>query len=92
MDKGISKDRPYFEFPLLLEKELQANGLKAQLLAKTRVPILKIVQPATDEYPHDVAADIGFANELAIQNTQLLLTYSKCDSRVTDMVRFVKVC
>lgn len=91
VDKEVDKNRPYFEIPLLLEKELKENGLEAQLLAKTRVPILKIKQPATGEYPNEVAADIGFANSLAIRNTHMLSVYSKCDPRVTDVVRFVKV-
>lgn len=91
VDKGGSTDRPFFEIPLLLEQEFKDNGLEAQLLAKTRVPILKIKQPATEEYPKDVAADIGFANSLAIRNTGMLSMYSKCDPRVIDMVRFIKV-
>lgn len=91
VDNEAQMDRPYFEVPLLLEKQLRDDGLEAQLLAKTRVPILKIVQPATEEYQCQVAADIGFANSLAITNTEMLSVYSKCDSRVKDIVRFVKV-
>ena len=91
VDKSGNTGRPFFEIPLLLEKELKDNGLEAQLLAKTRVPILKIKQPATEEYPKEVAVDIGFANSLAIMNTDMLSMYSKCDPRVIDMVRFIKV-
>jgi len=91
VDKGGNTDRPSPEIPLLLEKELKDNGLEVQFLAKTRVPILKIKQPATEEYPKEVAADIGFANSLAISNTDMLYMYSKCDPRVIDMVRFIKV-
>ncbi|KAF8477126.1 hypothetical protein BDZ91DRAFT_647624 [Kalaharituber pfeilii] len=90
VDSISPTSQPYFEVPLLLEQELKDNGLVAQLLAKTRVPILKIVQPPADEFPYEVAADIGFANPLAIHNTDMLYTYSKCDPRVVDMVRFVK--
>ncbi|KAI5794479.1 structural basis For the activity of A cytoplasmic Rna terminal U transferase [Peziza echinospora] len=79
-----------FQIPILIEKALQADGMKTQLLTKTRVPILKVTQPATPDCPEAIAADIGFSNELAICNTQMLRTYSKCDSRVVDMVKFVK--
>lgn len=91
IDNGARIDRPYFEVPLLLEQQLKDDGLEAQLLPRTRVPILKIVQPATEEYRSRVAADIGFANSLAITNTQMLSVYSRCDPRVKDIVRFVKV-
>lgn len=91
VDKSVGKDQPYFEIPLLIEIELKNHGLEAQLLSKTRVPILKIKQPASEEWPRELAADIGFANSLAIRNTEMLSVYSKCDPRVREIVRFVKV-
>jgi len=91
VDSGGNTDRPFFEIPRLLEQELKNNGLETQLLASARVPILKIKQPATEGYPKEVTADIGFANLLAIRNTDMLSVYSKCDPRVIDMVRFIKV-
>jgi terminal uridylyltransferase len=79
------------DLPSLLESLLQEEGFEAQLLSRTRVPIIKMVQRATSEHPQELQCDIGFKNHLAIHNTQLLLSYSKCDTRVKKMVLFVKV-
>lgn len=87
-DDPISPD---FRIQLLLESKLQKEGFDAQLLTKTRVPILKLVQNATEESPFELHCDIGFSNHLAVFNTQMLLTYSKCDPRVKQMMIFIKV-
>ena len=79
------------DLPSLLESLLQEEGFEAELLSRTRVPIIKMVQRATSEYPQELQCDIGFKNHLAIHNTQLLLGYSRCDTRVKQMVLFIKV-
>ncbi|KAF8539701.1 hypothetical protein BDD12DRAFT_736574 [Trichophaea hybrida] len=78
------------DYPLLLERKLQDEGFEAQLLLRTRIPIIKMVQRETPGCLQEIQCDIGFKNHLAIHNTQLLLTYSKCDRRLKDMVLFVK--
>jgi DNA polymerase sigma len=87
----VTAEDALVEFPSLLEKKLQDEGFYAHLLSRTRVPIIKMVQKPTAEYPQEIQCDIGFKNYLAIHNTQLLLSYSKCDVRVKQMVLFVKV-
>jgi terminal uridylyltransferase len=76
---------------MLLESKLQEEGFGTTLLTKTRVPILKLVQKATEQSPYELQCDIGFSNHLALYNTQMLLTYSKCDPRVKEMMIFIKV-
>ncbi|RPB17583.1 PAP/OAS1 substrate-binding domain-containing protein [Morchella conica CCBAS932] len=79
-----------FRIPMLLESKLQEEGFGTTLLTKTRVPILKLVQKATEQSPYELQCDIGFSNHLALYNTQMLLTYSKCDPRVKEMMIFIK--
>ena len=79
------------DYPSLLEGKLQEEGFDAVLLSRTRVPIIKMVQRESPDCPHELQCDIGFKNFLAIHNTELLLTYSKCDPRLREMVLFVKV-
>ncbi|KAL7276927.1 hypothetical protein RUND412_000071 [Rhizina undulata] len=85
-----SSSDPDFTIPRLLGKELLSAGLDVQLITKTRVPIVKIVQPPTKDCPYALHCDMGFSNYLALYNTQLLLSYSRCDERVKDMVIFIK--
>ncbi|KAI5850289.1 hypothetical protein DFP73DRAFT_538834 [Morchella snyderi] len=79
-----------FRIPILLDSKLQEEGFSTTLLTKTRVPILKLVQKATEQSPYELQCDIGFSNHLALYNTQMLLTYSKCDPRVKEMMIFIK--
>lgn len=79
-----------FRIPILLESKLREQGFDTTLLTKTRVPILKLVQKATEQSPYELQCDIGFSNHLAIYNTQMLLTYSKYDPRVKEMMLFIK--
>lgn len=80
------------DYPSLLERKLQDEGFEAQLLLRTRVPIIKMVQRESSGCLQEIQCDIGFKNHLAIHNTQLLLAYSKCDPRLKEMVLFIKVC
>lgn len=88
MIAGSSK---YHSQPERLEQEFLKEGFEVTLLTKTRVPILKLVQKADDENPLELHCDIGFNNPLGVHNTRMLRTYAMCDSRVQDMVLFVKV-
>jgi DNA polymerase sigma len=87
----IASEEALEELPSLLEKKLQEEGFEAKLLSRTRVPIIKMVQEPTEEYPQEIHCDIGFKNHLAIHNTQLLVCYSNCDVRLKQMVLFIKV-
>jgi DNA polymerase sigma len=87
----IASEEALEELPSLLEKKLQDEGFEAKLLSRTRVPIIKMVQKPTAEYPQEIHCDIGFNNHLAIHNTQLLACYSNCDERLKQMVLFIKV-
>lgn len=84
-----SPDR--FVVPLQLEAAFKEAGFTAQLLTRTRVPIIKLSAPASDEQPMEIQCDIGFENHLALYNTELLRCYSACDQRVRQMVIFIKV-
>lgn len=84
-------DEQMAEFPVLLETRLHEENFEAKLLSRTRVPIIKMKQRPTEDCPQELQCDIGFKNHLAIHNTALLLTYSRCDERVKQMVLFVKV-
>lgn len=86
----VTTEDEFTELPSLLEKKLQEEGFNAQLLTRTRVPIIKMVQKPTAENPQEIQCDIGFRNHLAIRNTHLLLSYSECDARVKQMVLVIK--
>lgn len=61
-------------------------------LPKARIPIIKISRPASGEVPYDIACDIGFDNQLALENTRLLLSYAMVDPpRLRSLVLFFKV-
>lgn len=61
-------------------------------LPKARIPILKISRGPTDDVPFDIACDIGFNNQLALENTRLLLSYAMLDPpRLRSLVLFLKV-
>ncbi|WFC94267.1 RNA uridylyltransferase [Malassezia brasiliensis] len=61
-------------------------------LPKARIPIIKISRRATSEVPCDIACDIGFDNQVALENTRLLLSYAMIDpARIRPLVLFLKV-
>lgn len=61
-------------------------------LPNARVPILKISRPPGADAAAGVECDIGFDNQHALDNTQLLLRYAMVDpARVRPLVLFVKV-
>ncbi|WFD29509.1 RNA uridylyltransferase [Malassezia sp. CBS 17886] len=61
-------------------------------LPHARVPIIKISRSATADEPHEIACDIGFDNQLALENTRLLLSYAMVDPvRLRTLVLFLKV-
>ena len=61
-------------------------------LPKARIPIIKISHSATPEMPYDISCDIGFNNQLALENTRLLLSYAMLDPpRLRALVLFIKV-
>ncbi|GAO46122.1 hypothetical protein G7K_0361-t1 [Saitoella complicata NRRL Y-17804] len=78
------------ELPEVLAAEFERYGFEVKLLTKTRIPIIKLVQGPTAQFPLGLAMDIGFENRLALHNTRLLATYSRIDSRLREMVLFVK--
>ena len=61
-------------------------------LPKARIPIIKISHSATPKMPYDISCDIGFNNQLALENTRLLLSYAMLDPpRLRALVLFIKV-
>lgn len=61
-------------------------------LPKARIPIIKISHSATPDMPYDISCDIGFNNQLALENTRLLLSYAMLDPpRLRALVLFIKV-
>ncbi|TGZ77481.1 PAP/OAS1 substrate-binding domain-containing protein [Ascodesmis nigricans] len=88
-DKITEPETPFDRHDELVT-QLQESGYNAQLLTRTRVPIIKLVRPATPDVPDSVSCDIGFNNFLAIHNTRLLRTYAACDERLVQMVLFIK--
>ena len=61
-------------------------------LPKARIPIIKISHSATPEMPYDISCDIGFNNQLALENTRLLLSYAMLNPpRLRALVLFIKV-
>ncbi|KAI5782768.1 hypothetical protein EDC01DRAFT_664913 [Geopyxis carbonaria] len=88
--KAVNEKRKLTDLPAKLAERLQQEGFDANLLSRTRVPIIKLVQTLSTEPPLELQCDIGFQNHLGIYNTQLLCNYSRCDPRLKDMVLFVK--
>ena len=86
--------------PEHLQKELDSQGFETNLLTFTRIPILKVFRPTSNllDSPNDngkvfkypLHCDVGWQNRLALHNTALLRAYSKLDSRVREIVLFVK--
>ncbi|WFD07866.1 RNA uridylyltransferase [Malassezia vespertilionis] len=61
-------------------------------LPKARIPIIKLSRAATSGAPYPIACDIGFDNQLALENTRLLLSYARIDpQRLRTLVLFLKV-
>ncbi|KAJ3286194.1 hypothetical protein HK104_009144 [Borealophlyctis nickersoniae] len=61
---------------------LKQVGMKdVKMLTRARVPIVKM---------SGIRCDIGFGNELALQNTRLLAMYAKLDPRVGELAIIVK--
>lgn len=61
-------------------------------LPKARIPIIKISRASTPDVPYDIACDIGFNNQVALENTRLLLSYAMLDPpRLRTLVLFIKV-
>ncbi|KAK9147643.1 hypothetical protein Scep_006400 [Stephania cephalantha] len=81
-DRDINKS----ELLLRLADILQADNLQnVQALTHARVPIVKLMDPATG-----LSCDICINNVLAVVNTKLLHTYGKIDVRLRQLAFIVK--
>ncbi|KTW29973.1 uncharacterized protein T551_01917 [Pneumocystis jirovecii RU7] len=85
-----SLDMHTHEFPKILAEEIKKYDMEVMLLFRTRVSIIKVNSKGSSMFPEGIACDIGFNNKLAIYNTNLLTTYSKCDHRVRKIILFIK--
>lgn len=76
------------------------SEFETTLLTLTRIPILKVFRPPTSLldsppsqtkfYKYPLHCDVGWQNRLALHNTALLRAYSNLDTRVRQIVLFVK--
>ncbi|KAK4743526.1 hypothetical protein SAY87_001527 [Trapa incisa] len=74
------------EFLLKLADILQADNLQnVQALTRARVPIVKLMDPATG-----ISCDICINNVLAVVNTKLLRDYAQIDVRLRQLAYIVK--
>ncbi|GMI99054.1 UTP:RNA uridylyltransferase 1 [Hibiscus trionum] len=74
------------EILLKLADILQSDNLQnVQALTRARVPIVKLMDPATG-----ISCDICINNVLAVVNTKLLRDYAKIDARLRQLVFIVK--
>ncbi|KAJ3062708.1 Zinc finger, CCHC domain-containing protein [Podochytrium sp. JEL0797] len=65
---------------------MKSAGMRdVKMLARARVPIVKIRDPSTG-----IRCDIGFQNNLVVYNTRLLMAYSELDPRFRELVLIVK--
>ncbi|KTW28040.1 hypothetical protein T552_01902 [Pneumocystis carinii B80] len=78
------------EFLKIFSEEIKKYGMETTLLFRTRISIIKVNSKGSFNFPQGISCDIGFNNKLAIYNTRLLATYSKCDHRVRKIILFVK--
>ena len=75
--------------PRRLEKELLLKGYEVELVLETRVPILKVYSHPTTQGA--LQCDISFDGELARHSTHLVRCYARIDTRLREMVIFVKL-
>ncbi|KAE8725980.1 Nucleotidyltransferase family protein isoform 2 [Hibiscus syriacus] len=74
------------EILLKLAAILQSDNLQnVQALTRARVPIVKLMDPATG-----ISCDICINNVLAVVNTKLLCDYAKIDARLRQLAFVVK--
>ncbi|XVF79934.1 hypothetical protein PTKIN_Ptkin15bG0030100 [Pterospermum kingtungense] len=74
------------EILLKLADILQSDNLQnVQALTRARVPIVKLMDPATG-----ISCDICINNVLAVVNTKLLRDYAKIDARLRQLAFIVK--
>ncbi|XP_039016960.1 UTP:RNA uridylyltransferase 1-like [Hibiscus syriacus] len=74
------------EILLKLADILQSDNLQnVQALTRARVPIVKLMDPATG-----ISCDICINNVLAVVNTKLLRDYAKIDARLRQLAFVVK--
>ncbi|EOX96152.1 Nucleotidyltransferase family protein isoform 5 [Theobroma cacao] len=74
------------EILLKLADILQSDNLQnVQALTRARVPIVKLMDPATG-----ISCDICINNVLAVVNTKLLRDYAKLDARLRQLAFIVK--
>jgi DNA polymerase sigma len=64
------------------------TNFMVKMLPRARIPIIKLVIPASPNSPFGMSCDIGFDNKLALQNTRLLLSYVQLDPRVRPLILF----
>jgi len=77
------------ELGALVRRETDFSVLS---LPHARIPIIKIRRAPTHDVPYEIACDVGFNNEVALENTHLLLTYARLDPpRLRPLVLFLKV-
>lgn len=76
------------DIPQLYAEALRGQGYCVKLLAKTRIPLIKVQR---DYVGGTFSCDICFDTPLALHNTRLIATYAACDSRVSILMMFVKL-
>ncbi|KAL9685718.1 hypothetical protein QQ045_023169 [Rhodiola kirilowii] len=82
--EGADNSKP--EILLRLAEILESDNLKnVQALVRARVPIVKLMDPATE-----ISCDICINNVLAVVNTKLLSDYARIDVRLRQLAFIVK--
>ncbi|XVF22669.1 hypothetical protein REPUB_Repub12eG0191000 [Reevesia pubescens] len=83
---AFNEDINKSEILLKLADILQSDNLQnVQALTRARVPIVKLMDPATG-----ISCDICINNVLAVVNTKLLRDYAKIDPRLRQLAFIVK--
>ncbi|XWS77154.1 hypothetical protein CRYUN_Cryun01aG0237300 [Craigia yunnanensis] len=83
---AFNEDINKSEILLKLADILQSDNLQnVQALTRARVPIVKLMDPATG-----ISCDICINNVLAVVNTKLLRDYAKIDARLRQLAFIVK--
>ncbi|KAF7138192.1 hypothetical protein RHSIM_Rhsim07G0023700 [Rhododendron simsii] len=81
-DPDVNKPEVLLKLAEILESD---NLQNVQALTRARVPIVKLMDPATG-----ISCDICINNVLAVVNTKLLRDYAKIDVRLRQLVFIVK--
>jgi len=80
---------PFLPYPVTDVELIPITGHRTELLLHTYIPLFRL-EVTPPSWHKSIQVEISWNNEIGIQKTELLAAYSHTDTRVRQLVMFIK--